>query len=152
MPVVGIFSMEYAGVTNQDAMYDYGALGKAWKPSSATSSRNAYNAPSTIVPGKVLDILDVKLYQWPGHGVAKEREYQFVEGEYMKRGEYQDLIDDPTGFFSELLLPPDLRYAQNRFETFPLIPPVNEIPILRRLQCPLHGGAEGGHGCPVEGR
>jgi hypothetical protein len=64
-------------------------------------------APTTIVPGRVLDILDLKLYQWPGHGVSREREYQYVEDEYMKAEEYQDLIDDPTAFFINVPIFPE---------------------------------------------
>jgi hypothetical protein len=139
-PSWGFFPMEYAGVTNQDAMYDYGALRKAWETFHRDFEPDAYNAPSTIVPGKVLDLLDVKLYQWPGHGVAKEREYQFVEGEYMKRGEYQDLIDDPTAFFLNVYFP-RIFGSLKPFETIPLLPPVNEIPLFAPMAMPF--GMEG---------
>ena len=139
-PSWGFFPMEYAKVTNLDAMYDYGALGTAWEIFHRDFEPDAYNAPSTIVPGKVLDILDVKLYQWPGHGVAKEREYQFVEGEYMKRGEYQDLIDDPSGFFLNIYFP-RIFGSLKSFETFPLLPPVNEIPMFAPMAMPF--AAEG---------
>jgi hypothetical protein len=61
--------------------------------------------------------------------VAKEREYQFVEGEYMKAEEYQDLIDDPTGFFLTVYFP-RIFGSLKPFETFPLLPPVNEIPVI----------------------
>ena len=135
-PSWGFFPMEYAGVTNQDAMYDYNALGRAWERFHRDFEPDAYNAPSTIVPGKVLDLLDVKLYQWPGHGVAKEREYQFVEGEYMKRGEYRDLIDDPTGFFLNVYFP-RIFGSLKPFETFPIIPQVNEIPLFGPMAMPF---------------
>ena len=128
-PSAGFFPNEYAGITMYDAMYDYEALGKAWECYHRDLEPDAYNSPTTIVPGKVLDILDLKLYRWPGHGVAKEREYQFVEGEYMKAEEYQDLIDDPTGFFLTVYFP-RIFGSLKPFETFPLLPPVNEIPVI----------------------
>ena len=128
-PSAGFFPNEYAGITMYDAMYDYEALGNAWECYHRDLEPDAYNGPTTIVPGKVLDILDLKLYQWPGHGVAKEREYQFVEGEYMKAEEYQDLIDDPTGFFLTVYFP-RIFGALKPFETFPFLPPVNEIPVI----------------------
>ncbi len=56
-------------------------------------------------PGKFFDILDYKLYSWPGHGVAPEQSYQCNEGEYMKADEYDALIDDPSNFFSNTYLP-----------------------------------------------
>lgn len=135
-PSWGFFPMEYAGVTNHDAMYDYKLLARAWETFHRDFEPDAYNAPATIVPGKVLDLLDVKLYQWPGHGVAKEREYQFVEGEYMKRGEYRDLIDDPTGYFLNVYFP-RIFGALKPFESFPVIPQVNEIPLFAPLAMPF---------------
>lgn len=128
-PSAGFFPNEYAGITMYDAMYDYEALSNAWECYHRDLEPDAYNGPTTIVPGKVLDILDLKLYRWPGHGVAKEREYQFVEDEYMKAEEYQDLIDDPTGFFLTVYFP-RIFGSLKPFETFPLLPPVNEIPVI----------------------
>lgn len=98
-PSAGFFPMEYAGIRMYDAMYDYKALKSAWVKYHSDFAPDAYNGPVNIVPGKVLDILDLKLYRWPGHGVGKDSEYQFVEDTYMKDEEYLDLIDDPTGFF-----------------------------------------------------
>lgn len=128
-PSAGFFPNEYAGITMYDAMYDYEALSNAWECYHRDLEPDAYNGPTTIVPGKVLDILDLKLYRWPGHGVDKEREYQFVEDEYMKAEEYQDLIDDPTGFFLTVYFP-RIFGSLKPFETFPLLPPVNEIPVI----------------------
>jgi len=128
-PSAGFFPNEYAGITMYEAMYDYEALGNAWECYHQDFEPDAYNGPATIVPGKVLDILDLKLYQWPGHGLGKEREYQFVEGEYMKAEEYQDLIDDPTCFFLTAYFP-RIFGSLKPFEAFPLLPPVNEIPVI----------------------
>jgi hypothetical protein len=138
-PSAGFFPMQYAGVTMYDAMYDYQALGKAWEIYHRDFEPDAYNSPTTIVPGRVLDILDLKLYQWPGHGVSKEREYQFVEEEYMKAEEYQDLIDDPTAFFLNVYFP-RIFGSLKPLATFPLLPPVNEIPMVIPLAAPF--GAE----------
>lgn len=128
-PSAGFYPNEYAGITMYDAMYDYDALGKAWERYHLELKPDVYNGPTTVVPGKVLDILDLKLYQWPGHGVAKKREYQFVEGEYMKAEEYQELIDDPTGFFLTKYFP-RIFGALEALKTFPLLPPLNEIPLI----------------------
>ena len=128
-PSAGFFPNEYAGISMYDAMYDYEALSKAWEDYHLDLKPDAYNGPTTVVPGKVLDILDLKLYRWPGQGVPKEREYQFVEDEYMKAEEYQDLIDDPTGFFLTVYFP-RIFGSLKPFEAFPLLPPVNEIPLI----------------------
>jgi hypothetical protein len=138
-PSAGFFPVQYAGITMYDAMYDYQALGKAWEIYHQDFEPDAYNGPTTIVPAKVLDILDLKLYQWPGHGVSREREYQFVEDEYMKAEEYQDLIDDPTAFFLNVYFP-RIFGSLKPFAGFPLLPQVNEIPLVPQAVIPF--GAE----------
>ena len=139
-PSAGFFPNEYAGITMYDAMYDYQALGRAVEKYHDDFKPDAYNAPTTVVPGKVMDILDLKTYQWPGHGVDLEREYQYVEGEYMKAQEYQDLIDDPSAFFLKVYFP-RMFGALSPLETLPLFPPVNEIPIVPHFAAPF--AAEG---------
>jgi uroporphyrinogen-III decarboxylase len=61
--------------------------------------------PETPGPGKFYEIVDYKLYSWPGHGVAPERSYQCNEDEYMKAEEYDTLITDPSFYFSNVYLP-----------------------------------------------
>jgi hypothetical protein len=135
-PSAGFYSMQYARITMYDAMYDYQLLSKSWDSYHQEFQPDAYNAPTTIVPGKVLDILDLKLYQWPGHGVSREREYQYVEDEYMKAEEYQDLIDDPTAFFINVYFP-RIFGSMKPFTAFPLLPPVNEIPLVPPMAAPF---------------
>jgi len=128
-PSAGFFPVQYAGVSMYDAMYDYDALTGAWEKYCNDLTPDTYNAPTTVVPGRVLDILDLKLGQWPGHGVSKHSEYQYVEKEYMKADEYQDLIDDPTGFFMNTFFP-RIFGALKPLQKMPLLPPVNEIPLI----------------------
>ena len=135
-PSAGFFPMQYAGITMYDAMYDYQALGKAWETYHLDLQPDAYNGPTTIVTGRVLDTLDYKIYQWPGHGVSEERDYQFVEDEYMKAEEYQDLIDDPTAYFLNVYFP-RVFGSLKPFSAFPLLPPVNEIPLVPPLAMPF---------------
>jgi hypothetical protein len=135
-PSAGFFPIHYAGTTMYDAMYDYGVLQEAWEKYHRDFVPDAYNGPANIVPGRVLDILDLRLYQWPGHGVSREGEYQFVEGEYMKAEEYQDLIDDPTGFFLNVYFP-RIFGSLKPLESLPLLPPVHEIPLVPPAVMPL---------------
>ena len=56
--------------------------------------------------GEALDLLDYKLYGWPGHGLPKDAPgWQFIEGEYMTADEYDDLIHDPSDFWLRTYLP-----------------------------------------------
>ena len=75
-PSPGHFPLEYAGVSFYDAMYDFKALSYAWKKYYEDFSPDTYSG-SMIGSGKLLELLDCKVYRWAGHGVSKEREYQF---------------------------------------------------------------------------
>ncbi|MDR3553911.1 MAG: uroporphyrinogen decarboxylase family protein [Syntrophobacteraceae bacterium] len=55
--------------------------------------------------GPLFDALDVKTYKLPGRDLPADTQFQFVECEYMKEDEYDDLINDPTGFMIGTLLP-----------------------------------------------
>lgn len=135
-PSAGFFPVQYAGATMYDAMYDYDILTRAWQKYCDDFTPDAYNAPTTVVPGKVLDILDLKLYKWPGRGVSAKHEYQYVEKAYMKADEYQDLIDDPTGFFMNVYFP-RVFGALQPLEKMPLLPPVNEIACVPPAMIPF---------------
>jgi hypothetical protein len=75
-------------------------------------------------PAKALDMLDYKLYAWPGHGLSQDAPgYQFVEGEYMTVDEYDDLIRDPSDFWLRKYLPRVFGIA----DSFALLPPLTDI-------------------------
>jgi Uroporphyrinogen-III decarboxylase len=135
-PSVGHFPIEYACISWRDAMYDYDKLAYAWEKYHADFSPDAYNAPRTVVPGKALDILDFNQYRWAGHGLKEHQEYQFVEREYMKAEEYQDLIDDPTGFFLNVYFP-RIFGELKALGKMPLLPPVHEIIMLPSALMPF---------------
>ena len=86
-------------------MYDYEKLLSAHKKFLLDYKPDYYGSPAFIGSGKILEILDYKLYKWPGHGVSENSIYQCVEGEYMMAEDYQALIDDPTDFWLRTYLP-----------------------------------------------
>jgi len=128
-PSAGFFPVQYAGVSMHDAMYDYDTLTEAWMKYCDDFAPDAYNAPMMVVPGKPLDILDFKLCKWPGHGVSRQQSYQYVEEEFMQPDDYQDLIDDPTGYFMGTYFP-RIFGSLKPFAKLPLLPQVNEIPCI----------------------
>jgi len=95
----------YSGLTPRDVMYDYEKANQTWKKFYVDIQPDAHFGCVAPGPGKFFDILDYKLYKWPGHGVAPESTYQAIEGEYMKADEYDALIQDPTYFFTTAYLP-----------------------------------------------
>lgn len=104
-PMTGFFPAFYSGMTPYDVMYDYDKLSIAFKKYVLDFAPDAHGGAATAVPGKMYEILDYKLYAWPGHGVAPNHSYQCLEGEYMKADEYNALINDPSDFFKSTYFP-----------------------------------------------
>jgi len=68
---------------------------------------DAWSMPSYLaVPARALEILDLKVYAFPGHGMPDTAfNFQFVEGEYMKPDEYDVFLQDPSDFWLRTYLP-----------------------------------------------
>jgi hypothetical protein len=105
VPIVGFFPAYNAGVTPRDLMYDYDKMVTAFKKYILDFEPDGHAGAMGAPPGKMYEILDYRLYKWPGHGVPPEHSYQAVEGEYMKPEEYDILIQDPSFFFNNYYLP-----------------------------------------------
>jgi uroporphyrinogen-III decarboxylase len=104
---VGNLPFSLFGVSQRTAMYDYEqAVAAVAKFNEKYSVELDYWASAFSTPGKVLDMLDYKLYAWPGHGLPMDATgVQFMESEYMKADEYADLIRDPSDFWMRKYLP-----------------------------------------------
>jgi len=107
-------------------MYDYDKCCAAWKRFVLDYEPDGHMGCTAPGPGRFFEILDYKLYAWPGHGVAPEHPYQCLEGEYMKAGEYDALIQDPSGFFSNAYLP-RVFGALGGFQKLPFLPGILEM-------------------------
>ena len=118
------FPAYYAGTNLHTVMYDYDELKRAWLKFLHEFDMDTYFGPGLVPSGKVLEIIDYKLYKWPGHGLATNTTtYQCVEGEYMKADEYDALIKDPSNFWLRTYLPRVL----GAFEPFRMIPPFTTL-------------------------
>jgi hypothetical protein len=135
-PGMGHFPLEYAGISWREAMYDYQKLAAAWELYFKDFNPDGYGGPTSITPGPALEMLDLKLYRWAGFGLEDDQEYQYVEAEYMKAEEYQDLIDDPSGYFLNVYFP-RIFGALKPFEKFPLLPPIHEMPLFAPFMAPF---------------
>jgi hypothetical protein len=104
---VGNLPLKMFGVNAHTAMYDYDkALEAANKFNEKYSAELEYTAGPYVTPGRILDLLDYKLYAWPGHGAPENATaWQFIEGEYMTEDEYDDLLRDPSDFWIRTYLP-----------------------------------------------
>jgi len=113
------------GVSTYEAMYN---VEKGIEACNAFNEKYSeeldYFAFPMVAPGKALEILDYKLYAWPGHGLSVNAPgYQYVEGEYMKADEYEDLLRDPSDFWLRTYLP----RIFGSFTGFRMVSPLTDI-------------------------
>jgi uroporphyrinogen-III decarboxylase len=111
VPVIlqsGNFPVYYGGSTLQKTMYDYEELRRVWLKFAHDFcyDMDSIQGPESIHSGKVLELVQHKLYKWPGHGLENDvTSYQYVEGEYMLADEYDSLIRDPYEFAIRVFIP-----------------------------------------------
>ena len=122
----GMFPWLSAGVAMEEAMYDYEKCHKPLRISCLRYQPDIHWGALGPGTGKMYEILDYKLYAWPGHGVAPEHVYQCKEDQYMKADEYDDLIHDPSGYFTQKYLPRVFRTLSG-FPMLPFLPGILEI-------------------------
>jgi uroporphyrinogen-III decarboxylase len=122
---VGNLPYTLSGVTLRTAMYDYDQAVKACRKfNEQYSAELEHFASPWITPGRVMEILDYKLYSWPGHGIPMDSpSYQFVEREYMTADEYDDLICDPSNYWFRTYMP----RVFGAFEPFRMFRPLTDM-------------------------
>jgi hypothetical protein len=119
----GMFPFSYVGMTVQEAMYDYDRCVAGFKKFVLDFKPDVHWGAAAPGPGKFYEMLDYKLYSWPGHGVAPTSCYQCHEGEYMKAEEYDLLITDPSFYFRNFYLP----RVFGALEPWNILPPLTGI-------------------------
>jgi len=114
VPDAEFFPLKYAGISVQDAMYNYDKAYAAWKKTVGDFEWDEYVAPF-LYSGIVFDHLGYKQLRWPGHGVAPNLPYQFVEPGQVLEGEqiylpmqveeYEWFLDDPSDYMIRAYFP-----------------------------------------------
>jgi hypothetical protein len=105
LPFMGAFFAQYDGITPHDVMYDYVKYTRAWLRYNTEFQPDYLVFSGAFNPGKVFDLLDYKVYQWPGHGINQTQPFQCLEAEYMRADEYDQLIANPEGFYRHVYMP-----------------------------------------------
>ncbi|MFN8455151.1 MAG: uroporphyrinogen decarboxylase family protein [Anaerolineae bacterium] len=135
-PNVGFYPAAYAGVTAEEVMYDYDKLGRAWKKFNTDFMPDSLASSFIVGPGKLFELLDYKLYKWPGHGTAPHTPYQCVEDAYMRDDEYDLLITDPSGYWVRYYMPRILG-ALNPWQKLAPFTDLVELPFLGAVMVPV---------------
>lgn len=102
------FTLEHGGIQPVDAFYHMDRY-----ISAAFKVHDDFDLDYSIMTyaqsGRVLDMLGVKLIRWPGSSLPTalpdDTSFQYVESEYMKAGEYDELIDNPEGYVLRTYMP-----------------------------------------------
>ena len=105
LPFFQFFPAYYAGITPEEAMYDYEKACEANKKTVLDFEPDMYVGPATFRSGPVLETLDCKQLKWPGHGIDPNLDYQFVEDEYMPADEYDEFIENPSDWIIRKYVP-----------------------------------------------
>ncbi|MEJ2725331.1 MAG: uroporphyrinogen decarboxylase family protein [Deltaproteobacteria bacterium] len=130
MPLFNFFQARYGGITCEEAMYNYDKLAAAAKKTIMDFKPDLYHNPFALMAlGPILESLDCRYLKWPGGGLPPQRPYQFVEKEYIKAEEYDDLLFDPTGFMLRQFLP----RAYGALEPLQQLPPLPSLYYTRFL-------------------
>ncbi|MGD9116262.1 MAG: uroporphyrinogen decarboxylase family protein [Dehalococcoidia bacterium] len=129
LPMLSFFPTYYAGVSPREAMYDYDKLAEATKKYLYDFEPDVQSGIGIASSGRIFDILDYKLYAWPGHGVSEDSTYQCLEKEYMMADEYDALIRDPSYFFTNTYFPRIFGNLQG-FKMLPNFATMQELPFV----------------------
>ncbi|MHB8867330.1 MAG: uroporphyrinogen decarboxylase family protein [Thermoleophilia bacterium] len=103
---MGFYPAHRVGMTPYDAMTDTDRALEAWSRATLELQPDALISPlHNTMPAKAFELIDYRLYDWPGHNLPKDAGYQYNEDEYMQPEEYDHLIDDPSDYLWRVYLP-----------------------------------------------
>ena len=103
-PSFGGFFTGYYGYTERDVMYDADKAADAALRGTVEFPTDGKMGAGGAT-GTPYDLLDYKLFNWPGRRQPDTAGWQFLEAEYMSEDEYDDLIQDPSDYWLRIHMP-----------------------------------------------
>lgn len=104
--IAELYPLTWAGLSFRDGMYDFERASRAFVDFNVEFQPDAMvNLAIATAPGHVLELLDYRVYSWPGRGVAHNTVPQYNDQEWMTSEDYDHLIEDPADFLLRCLLP-----------------------------------------------
>ncbi len=108
-PFVAEFTAKYAGYTCQEVTHDYEKAFAAARKCAADFDWDAVVGNMVYVWTGLTQAIGMKYYAVPGIDISPDTCFQYIEPPpeqaYMKPDEYDQLIEDPTGFLFNVWLP-----------------------------------------------
>ena len=133
-PFVAEFTAKYAGYTCQEVTHDYEKAFAAARKCAADFDWDAVVPNMVYVWTGLTEAIGLKYYGVPGIAVPPDTGFQYIEpseeNAHMKADEYDELVEDPTGFLFNVWLP---RVAKN-------VSPMGESTSYRNNLSFLKGG------------
>lgn len=106
MTSTGFYPGRFGGLTPFECMREPERAWQAWISYNLEFQPDVMVMPSLhTLPAEVFELLDYRLYKWPGHGLPHDSGYQYNEQEYMMVEEYDEFIADPTDYILRTYLP-----------------------------------------------
>ena len=108
-PFVAEFTAKYAGYTCQEVTHDYEKAFAAARKCAADFDWDAVVGNMVYVWTGLTEAIGTKYYAVPGIHISADTGFQYLEpseeNAFMKPDEYDQLIEDPTGFLFNVWLP-----------------------------------------------
>jgi len=108
-PFVAEFTAKYAGYTCQEVTHDYEKAFAAARKCAADFDWDAVVSNMVYVWTGLTEAIGLKYYGVPGISIPPTTGFQYIEPPeekaFMKPDEYDQLIEDPTGFLYNVWLP-----------------------------------------------
>jgi hypothetical protein len=124
IPVFGpyqLYPYTFAGVTLRQAMEDYAVARTACHKFVDYFQPDLDFGPILAYPAKAMELLDIRWFKWPGHGLPDNVMYQYIETENMYAEEYDEFVYDPSHFMMSKWLP----------RSFPPLAGLSKFPTIR---------------------
>lgn len=123
----------HAGITPETAMNDATKLAAAFEQTVTDLEPDGQQTTASLLPSaKMLDMLDYKLYAWPGDGASPTTGYQALEDDYMGTDDYGHFIQDPTDFWLREYIP-EIVGELDGFRQLPKFTDLVEIPNIHLM-------------------
>lgn len=108
-PFAAEFTARYAGLTCQDVTHDYAIAFEAVRKCASDFDWDAVPVNMVYVWTGLTQAIGLRYYATPGIEISADTAFQFLEpaedAAFMKADEYDQLIEDPTGFLLNVWLP-----------------------------------------------
>lgn len=99
------FMAKYAGYTLQEVYYDVDKNIDAIRKVAADFDIDVVGSNTSVWWAALHDAVGGDYYEFAGYKLEKNRQFHYIEGEYMKEDEYDAFLENPTEFIFSTILP-----------------------------------------------